>query len=156
MITSLTWHYFVQLVSLFLSGSSQQIISNNCDILFGRQQITEYICNSSGLFLQWIVEPVVEISDLIISTINGNPGDTLTLGNIVSVQDVRDPIVARLRITSDPSLPTADVVCLSNNINDTRPYLMDAFSKSHIKCIKPKSHLSSCWVYRQWGYSHFS
>ncbi len=102
--------------------------------MFG-QQITEYTCNTTGLDLQWIVEPVAGRSENVIRfTINGRSGSTLTEGNIVGMQDARDPIVSRLRITSDPSLLTADVVCLSSDgINVTRPYFIDMFSKLYLE-----------------------
>ncbi len=138
---SITYIKFVQLLSLILFGSSQQIISNDCDILFGRKKITEYTCNTTGINLQWIVEPLVNRTgqDIIRFSLGGRAGNTIR-GNIVGIQDVDDPIVSRLRITSDPSLPTADVVCFSNLIEVTRPYFMDAFSKlhknvNHISCI---------------------
>ncbi len=81
--------------------------------------------------LQWIVEPVVGISQNVRFSIAGILGESVTVGNIFAIQDVRDPVVSRLRITSDPSLPTADVVCLSGGNNVTRPYSNVMFSKLH-------------------------
>ncbi len=80
--------------------------------------------------LQWIVEPVVGISQNRIRFIaSGNPGDITVVGNIIAIMDSISPLVSRLRITSDSSLPTANVVCLSGRNNETRPYFMDRFSK---------------------------
>ncbi len=76
------------------------------------------------------MEPLVNLTgpDIIRFSLGGGAGNTIR-GNIVGIQDVGDPIVSRLRITSDPSLPTADVVCLSNGISVTRPYSNETFSK---------------------------
>ncbi len=101
----------------------------------GRPRITEYTCNTTRRALQWIVEPLVRKGENIIRfTVSGSPGETLQIGNIIGIKDSRFPLVSRLRIMSDPSLPTADVVCLTplgELINDTRPYFMDTFSKLH-------------------------
>ncbi len=102
--------------------------------MFGGQRITEYTCSTNKTVLQWIVEPLVgRVQNRIRFTAGGNPGGTAQRGNIIGIQDSTFPLVSRLRITSNPSLPAADVVCSFSNINvtDTRPYFMDAFSKLH-------------------------
>ncbi len=61
-----------------------------------------------------------------------DPGDTIRMGNIVGILDSTSPLVSRLMITSNPSLPTADVVCLVDEDNDTRPYFNNKSSKLYI------------------------
>ncbi len=64
------------------------------------------------------------------------PVGTIQRGNIIAILDSTTPFVSRLRITSDPSLPTADVMCYTGGgVTDTRPYFMDVFSKLHTKTI---------------------
>ncbi len=107
------------------------MMSNNCFNYFEDELITEYVCKTTRTRLQWIVEPVVGQNTVRFSA-NENPGDTARVGNnIIGIVVSIFPLVSRLRITSDPSLPTADVVCLSDDINDTRLYSNDTFSKSH-------------------------
>ncbi len=103
------------------------------------------------------MEPLVNRTgrDIIRFSLGGGAGNTIR-GNIVGIQDVDDPIVSRLRITSDLSLPSADVVCFSNLIEVTRPYFMDTFKVTQ-KCKSHLMYFSSCLVCRDNSmYPHFS
>ncbi len=93
------------------------------------QYIELYTCNATGT-LQWIVEPIVNRTEnTIIFSSNESTRTFISRGNIVGMLETTSPLISHLTILGDPSLPRADVVCLSGESNDTVPYVLNSYGK---------------------------